>query len=64
MKQPFTEFSEFKESDKSLKHKLGSIKRFYLSHVSCWNCGSILVSYTRGGWVAGSSHFTVMTNIQ
>ena len=29
----------------------------------CWCCGSILVSYTRGGWVAGSSPFTVMTNI-
>ena len=25
-----------------------------------WQCGSILISYTR---VAGSSHFTVMTNI-
>ena len=25
--------------------------------------GSILVSYTRGGWVAGSSPFTIMTNI-
>ena len=24
---------------------------------------SILVTYTRGGWVAGSSPFTVMTNI-
>ena len=26
------------------------------------DCG-ILVSYTRGGWLAGSSPFTVMTNI-
>ena len=25
--------------------------------------GSILVSYTRRGWVAGSSSFTIMTNI-
>ena len=24
---------------------------------------SILVSYTRGGWVVGLSHFTVMKNI-
>ena len=31
-----------------------------ISHVSCWQCGGILVSYTRGGWVAGSSPFTVM----
>ena len=34
-----------------------------VSHVSGWHCGSILVSYTRGGWVAVSSPFTVMTNI-
>ena len=39
----FIEFSEFRESDKSLKHDLGSI----LLHVSYWCCGSILVSYTR-----------------
>ena len=32
-------------------------------HVSCWCCGSILVSLTRPGRVAGSSSFTVMTNI-
>ena len=32
-------------------------------HVSCWNCGSILVSHRRGGYVAGSSPFIVMTNI-
>ena len=32
-------------------------------HVSCWCCGSILVSHKRGDCVAGSSHFTVMTNI-
>ena len=31
-------------------------------HVSCLCCGSILVSYTRGGCVAGSNPFTVMTN--
>ena len=49
MEQKFTEFSEFKESDKSLKHE--------------FSCGSILVSNTRGDWVAGSSLFTVMTNI-
>ena len=27
------------------------------------HCGGILVSHTRGGCVAGSSPFTVMTNI-
>ena len=31
--------------------------------MSYWWCGSILVSYTRGDWVAGLSPFTVMTNI-
>ena len=30
----FNDFSEFRESDKSLKQKLGSILRSYLSHVS------------------------------
>ena len=42
----FNEFSKFKESDKPLKHELSSIQRSCLSHVSCWCCGSILVSYT------------------
>ena len=54
---------EFGESDKSLKHELGSILRFCLSHVSCLRRGSILVFYTRGGWVAGLRLFTLMTNI-
>ena len=31
--------------------------------MSCWHCGIILSSYTRGGWVAGSSPFTLMSNI-
>ena len=31
--------------------------------MSCWCCGSILVSNTRRGLVASSSPFTVMTNI-
>ena len=48
----FAEFSEFRESDKSLKHELGSIERFEFSHVSCWHYGSIL---------AGLSHSTVVT---
>ena len=32
-------------------------------HVSCWCCGSTLLSSTVGGWVVSSSPFTVMTNI-
>ena len=43
------EFGEFRETDKSLKHELGSNLRSRLSHVSCWRCGSILVSHRRGG---------------
>ena len=49
MEQEFTEFN------KSLKHELGSIERSRLLHVSCRCIGSILVSYTRGSWVAGSN---------
>ena len=63
MEQEYTEFSEFREFDKSVKHELGSIERSCLSHMSCWRCGSILVSHTRVGWVVGPSPFTVMTNI-
>ena len=36
MDQKFSEFSEFRESDKSLKHELGSIERSSLLPVSCW----------------------------
>ena len=32
-------------------------------HVSCWCYGSMLLSHTRAGCVAGLSPFTVMTNI-
>ena len=42
------EFSEFRESNKSLKHELDSILRSCLSHVSCWHCVSMLVSNARG----------------
>ena len=63
MEQEFTEFSKFRNSHKSLKHAFGSILKSYLSHVSCWCRDSILVSHTRGGWVAGSSLLTIMTNI-
>ena len=43
------EFSEFRESDKLLKHELKPILIFCLSHVSCWLRSTILVSNTRGG---------------
>ena len=56
------EFTEFRESNKSLKHECGQFKGPG-SHMSWWCCGSILVSNTRGGWVAGVSPFTIMTNI-
>ena len=56
----FAEFSEFRETDKSLKHEWRSIKRSKLSHMSCWHWCSMLVSYTRGAWVAGSSPFNVI----
>ena len=63
MEREFTEFSEFKESDKSLKPELGQAERPSLLPGSGLYCGSILVSNTRGGWIAGSSPFTVMTSI-
>ena len=47
MERKFSEFIEFKESDKSLRHELGSTQRSCLSHLSCMCCGSILVSDTR-----------------
>ena len=43
------EFSELRKSDKSLKHELGTIERSCLSHMSCWHCGSIMVSNTIDG---------------
>ena len=46
----FTEFGKFSETDKSLKHELDSSERSNLSHMSCWCCGSMPVSYTRGSW--------------
>ena len=63
MEQEFTEISELRESDKSLKHELGSVKDPVSHTCVCRRCGSILVSYTRSGWVAGLSPFTVMANI-
>ena len=39
-----------------------NLDQFKLIHVSCWQCGSILVSCTRSDWVTGSSPFA-LTNI-
>ena len=37
----FSDFHEFRKSDKSQKYELISFQRSYLSHVSCWCYGSI-----------------------
>ena len=47
MNQKFSEFNEFRESEKSLKHKLG--KNLKILSVSSWRCGNNLVSNTRDG---------------
>ena len=47
----FSDFSEFGESDKSLKHELGSIERSCLSH------GAVVASWFHTQEVAGSSLF-------
>ena len=54
------EFSEFGESDKSLKHEMGSIK-----HPVCHMClsGAVVASRSLTQEVAGLSPFTTMTNI-
>ena len=39
----FSEFMEFRESEKSLRHELGSA----LLHVSLWDSGIISISYTQ-----------------
>ena len=59
MEQEFTEFS----NGNLINHWSMSRAQFKdpVSHMLV--CGSILVSYTRGGWVAGLYSFTVMTNI-
>ena len=51
------ELSEFYESDKSLKHELGSI----VSHV--WLAGAVVAPWPITQEVADSHPFTVMTNI-
>ena len=53
MGQEFTEFTEFRESDKSLKHELGSM---------CL-AGAVVASWSVTQGMAGSSSFTVMINI-
>ena len=46
-----------------MEQEFTEFSKFRESDVSCRCCGSILVSRTRGGWVAGSNPFPVMTNI-
>ena len=59
MEQEFTEFSDM------INHFSMNWRQFKdpVPNMSCWHCGSILVFNTRGGWMAGSSSFTVMTNV-
>ena len=52
MNRTFTEISEFRESDKSLKHELGSMSLTYV----------LLELWWHPGWVAGLSPFTVIPN--
>ena len=56
----FSESSDFRESDKSLKHELGSIK-----DTVSFMClaGTMVASWSLTQEVIGSSPFTVMTNI-
>ena len=44
----FSQFSKFREFDKSPKYKLESIQRYCLLPVTCLLCDRTLVSYTRG----------------
>ena len=42
----FSEFRKFRESDKSLRHELGSVQGSALSSVSLWDYGIISLNYT------------------
>ena len=58
----FSEFSKFRESDKSLKHELDSILKIpslTLSRVSRWRCDSILVRKHLGTRMHSSRMHTV-----
>ena len=58
----FIEFSEFRESEKSLKHELGSILGSALLPVSLWSSGIIFVSYTGDhGFQPHNPHFWFLT---
>ena len=53
------EFSEFRESEKSLQHKLGSVSRSSLLPVYSWHCSIISIYDTRGcGFETPSTLFT------
>ena len=53
MQQEFTEFSEFMESNKSLKHEFG--------HMGL--AGALVASWSLISEVASLNSFTIMTNI-
>ena len=60
MEQGFTKFSEFRETDKSLKHGLSQYKD-PVSHMCL--AGAVVASCSLTQEVTGSSPFTAMTNI-
>ena len=61
LSRTFSEFSEFRESDKSLKHELGSIYKDPVSHMCL--VAAVVASWSLTQEVAGSSPFTVISNI-
>ena len=44
----FSQFREFRESEKSLRHELGSVQGSALLTVALWLSGTVSVSYTGG----------------
>ena len=61
MEQKFSGFNEIKESDKSVKHEMGSIEIYCLLTVCL--VGTVVTSRSISQEVAGSSPFTVVKNI-
>ena len=54
----FSELCKFRESDRLMKHVLGSI---YVSHICL--AGAVVTSWSLTQEVVGSNPFTVMTDI-
>ena len=59
--QEFSEFSEFRESDKSLKHELIGVNLKTMSYMCL--AVTVVASWSLAKEVADSNPFTVMTNI-